>query len=165
MQRKEFGALVSAKVNISPSVLIQQAKDWNQSMALSSLGIYPWAVPEKTPPLGPIPAEKWGQALITQGVQRAQKSETQPIIFLMVKMVHPVITLPSLQAQSHQPTWAFFKRFSSQLLSLLLITVGSRQTETKLRIHFLCSSQFLHSAWVAFPTWTYLLDTICFANL
>lgn len=42
MQRKEFSALVSAKVNISPSVLlIQQAKDWNQSTALSSLGIYP----------------------------------------------------------------------------------------------------------------------------
>lgn len=41
MHRKEFGSLVSAKVNISPSVLIQQAKDWNQSMALSSLGIYP----------------------------------------------------------------------------------------------------------------------------
>lgn len=66
MQRKEFGALVSAKVNISPSVLlIQQAKAWNQSMALSSLWIYPWAVPEKRPPLGSTPAEKWDQALIT----------------------------------------------------------------------------------------------------
>lgn len=65
IQRKEFGALVSAKVNISPTaLLIQQAKAWNQSMALS-LRIYPWTVPEKRPPLGPIPAEKWDQALIT----------------------------------------------------------------------------------------------------
>lgn len=73
MQRKEFGALVSAKVNISlNNVFLSKAKAWNQSTALSSLWIYPWAVSER-PPLGPISAEKWDQASVTWGDQKVTK--------------------------------------------------------------------------------------------
>lgn len=62
-QRKEFGALVSAKVNISPKCSSNAAgQGLEPGHGFIIVWIYPWAVPEKRPPLGPRLAEKWNQA-------------------------------------------------------------------------------------------------------
>lgn len=61
-QRKEFGALVSAKVNISPKCSSNAAgQGLEPGHGFIIVRIYPWAVPEKRPPLGLRLAEKWNQ--------------------------------------------------------------------------------------------------------
>lgn len=54
----------------------------------------------------------------------------------MTKMAHTELSLLLSRLNVTDQLEPFLKRFSSQLIYLLLIRLGSGQTETKLSIHF-----------------------------